>query len=120
MPPALYPSTATHYRAHTWCARLLYQGQGLILQKASKIANENPNFGHKVTGKIIQDRFKKLLDNYSRRDGRDRNMSGTGGELGELDQLLGDLLEAKRDREAKKDGDAREKADQENKKLQAG
>ena len=43
-------------------------------------------------------------------------MSGTGGELGELDQLFGDLLEAKRDREAKKDGDAKEKADQENKK----
>ena len=89
-------------------------------EKASKMANENPNFGHKVTGKNIQDRFKKPLDDYSRRNGRDRNMSGTGRELGELDQLLEDLLEAKRDREAKNDVDAKEKADQDNKKLEAG
>ena len=27
----LWQPTATHYRAHTWCARLLYQGQVLIL-----------------------------------------------------------------------------------------
>ena len=28
----LWQPTATHYRAHTWCARLLYQGQVLLLQ----------------------------------------------------------------------------------------
>lgn len=89
-------------------------------EKSAEKANLNPNFKHTVTGKNIQDRFKKILDDFAARDARDQNMSGTGGEVGELDQLLGDMLEAKKDKEATKDGDAKEKSDQEAKKLAAG
>lgn len=50
-------------------------------EMAARKANENPQFHHEVSGKNLQDRFKKLIDDFARSDNRDRLMSGTGGKL---------------------------------------
>ena len=89
-------------------------------EKAAEAAKANPNFTPQVTGKSVQDRFKKLLDDFASRDAKDSNLSGVGGEIGELDDLLCDMLEARRDRDAKKDVDAKERAEQKQKKIAAG
>lgn len=66
-------------------------------EMAARKSNENTHLKHEISGKNLQDRFKKLIGDFARSDNRDRLMCGTGGEIGELDQLLGDMLEAKRD-----------------------
>lgn len=34
---------------------------------AARKANENPQFYHEVSGKNLQDRFKKLIDDFARK-----------------------------------------------------
>lgn len=75
---------------------------------------------HYVSGNNLQVRIKKLIDDFARRDIRDRLMSGTGGEIRELDQRLRDIFEAKRNEQATKSKDFAGKSDQETKKLLAG
>ena len=102
-------------------AHVAPHGEALSSSETAALkANANPNFTHKVTGKHIQDRFKKLLDQYAKRNGQDSVHSGVGGEIGELDELLGDILKAKRDLGARKDGHMKERADQERQKIAAG
>eukprot|EP00171_Calliarthron_tuberculosum_P017794 IDg17794t1 len=74
----------------------------------------------KANTKASADRFKTLLDDFARRDAKDRNLSGVSGEIGELDDLLSDMIEARKDCDAKKDGDAKERAEEEEKKIAAG
>lgn len=62
---------------------------------ASKNANNNEGLTAKTTIKSIQDRYKKLQDTFDRRDGKDRVMSGAGGEITEVDEVLGAIAEAK-------------------------
>ena len=61
-----------------------------------------------------------LLDQYAKRDGQEIVRPGVGSEIRELDELLGDILEAKRDLGARKDGDMKKRADQERQKIAAG
>ena len=61
-----------------------------------------------------------MLDDFANRDAKDCNLSGVNGKIGELEDLLSDMLEARRDRDAKKDVVANERADQEQKKIAAG
>lgn len=86
---------------------------------AARKANENPHFKNDISGKNLQDRFKKLTDDFARRENRGWLMSGTGGEIGELDHLLGDMLEAMRETQATKNNDAAAKSDQESNELLA-
>lgn len=81
-------------------------------EKAAEKANENPSFKHKVTGKNVQGRFRKLLDDLSKRDAKHKVLSGVGGEIEELDEMLGDLLEAKKDAQTIKDGAAKDPSEQ--------
>lgn len=69
-------------------------------EQAAEKANSNPNFDHTVTGKNIQDRFKTLLEDFSTCDLKYKVMSGVDGEIEELDDLLGDILEAKKSLDA--------------------
>ena len=83
-------------------------------------ANENPNFKKKITGKSLQDRFKKLLSEFEVRDTADQNRSGTGGECSDLDMLLGYISQSMKDQKAATCRDANAKNEQEEKKLIAG
>jgi hypothetical protein len=50
-----------------------------------------------VTSKSIQDRYVKLQKIYDRGDAAQRKMSGVGGDVGELDELLAGVQEARDD-----------------------
>jgi hypothetical protein len=56
----------------------------------------------KVTSKSIQDRYVKIQAIYERDDAAQQNMSGVDGEVGELEELLGTMQEARADLETQK------------------
>lgn len=102
-------------------AHIAPHGETMARFKEADIkANANPSFAHSVNAKSIQDRFLRLVEDFETRDAQDKVMSGVGGEIGEVDALLGDIVEARKDLETKKKGDADAKSDQEQKKLAAG
>lgn len=83
----------------------------------------NPNFrkqARQVKSKCIQDRYKKLLEDFETRDKDDHNRSGTGGEIGEMDNLMGEMSQARKDADAAKNRSSEERTAQEEKKLAAG
>lgn len=80
----------------------------------------NPNFTREVTGKCVQDRFKKLLEDFEKREKDDHNRSGTGGEIGKIDKLLGEMSQARKDVDTAKNRSSAERTDQEEKKIAAG
>lgn len=55
---------------------------------AEEKADAHPDLSVKFNGKIVQGRFKTLLDAFERNDTSKRMMLGIGGELGELNKLL--------------------------------
>ena len=70
--------------------------------QAASRANLNKKLSQKVTAKSIQDRYKKIQHGFDRRDAADRKLSGVGGEIGELDELLGMMAEGRNDVEKEK------------------
>lgn len=46
-----------------------------------------------VTGKRFQGRYKTLMGGLEKKDRSKRRMSGIGGEVGELEELLNGMLE---------------------------
>lgn len=88
--------------------------------EAAHRANANPNLSAPVSSKRLQDRYKKLMDAFAKKDRQERMMSGIGGEVGELNELLGELLEAQEDLRATKDADRASKIEQERRKNDAG
>jgi hypothetical protein len=78
-------------------------------------ANANPAMNTTVTSKSIQDRYLKLQTFYDRGETAQRKMSGVGGEVGELEELLGAMQEARADLEMKQTAErsaAREREEQ--------
>lgn len=73
-----------------------------LLEVAPLKANESLHFKRKFPGKNLSDLFKKLIGNLARRHNRDRLILSTEGEIGELDQPLGDMLEPKCEAQVKK------------------
>ena len=72
---------------------------------AAERLRENVHFRDKtnVGWKTIQDRYKRLQDQYDKNDSDNQRLSGVGGgEMGELADLLMTLMEARDDLEAKK------------------
>lgn len=89
-------------------------------EAARKKCMANPNFIRNVTSKCVQDRFKRLLDDFETRDRDDHQRSGTGGEISEMDNLLGEMAQARKDADAAKHRSFAERSAQEEKKLAAG
>lgn len=99
-------------------AHVAPHGETLVrLETSSEQAMKTTNSKHSVTAKNIPDLFKKLLGDYAVRDANNRNGSGVDGDIGELDDLLGEFLEARKDIEAKKNGNARGRVEQEQNKI---
>jgi hypothetical protein len=69
---------------------------------AADRANSNPDMRTNVTSKSIQDRHVKLQALYERDDAAQRKMSGVGDEVGELEELLGSMQEARADLDTQK------------------
>jgi hypothetical protein len=69
---------------------------------AAERAHENPEMRTNVTSKSIQDRYVKLQALYERGDAAQRKMSGVGGGVGELEEILGSMQEARADLETQK------------------
>jgi hypothetical protein len=69
---------------------------------AAERANANPEMRTNVTSKSIQYKYVKLQALYKRDDAAQRKMSGVGGEVGELEELLGTMQEARADLETQK------------------
>lgn len=65
--------------------------------EAAEPANLKPSLSAIVTCKRRQDRFKKLIHSFERKDILERRMSGFGGEVGELNEISGEILEAQKD-----------------------
>lgn len=68
---------------------------------ADKI-NSNPNIKQKFSAKCAQDRYKRLYILFDVSDKRDQLRSGVGGEVGEMDELLLMMKEAREEMEAQK------------------
>jgi len=82
--------------------------------------NGNLSFPHTITWKRAQDRFKRIIDDFEARDQRERALSGTGGEIGELDELPADLLQARKDFLEEKNASSDALKKEEEQKLEAG
>jgi hypothetical protein len=65
--------------------------KGKRFAAAAERANANPEMRTNVTSKSIQDRYVKLQALYERDDAAPRTMSVVGGEVGELEELLGTI-----------------------------
>ena len=91
-----------------------------LFQMAANGANKNANFSVEVTWKSVHDRFHRLLDDFEKRDAKAQKMSGVSEDVGEAEELLSMMKEARDDveEEKRKQRDALKRADEE--KLQAG
>ena len=67
------------------------------LQEAAGKVNENAAVHEKVSWKTVRDCYKHILDQLDKRDICERRMSGIGGEVGQLDELLMDMQQARED-----------------------
>ena len=65
-------------------------------QAAAKV-NENEAMKEKVTWKSVRDRYKKIQEKFDKRDNCERRISGSGGEVGEMDELLMEMKQARDD-----------------------
>lgn len=54
----------------------------------AKHVNENHTFSYHVTSKSIDYGYELIEDKFNKKDARDQLMSGVGGEVGDLDELL--------------------------------
>ena len=88
--------------------------------QAAKRANQNPNRTAKVICKRLQDRFKKLMDSFRRKDNWERRMSGIGRDVGDLHELLGAMLEAQKDLKKNRDESRVAREEKEERKEQVG
>ena len=61
-----------------------------------------------------------MQDAFERRDAADRRLSGVGGEIGELDELLGMMGEARNDMEKEKKAVAAAQEEREARKVRVG
>ena len=87
--------------------------------KAAENANGNTALLSKVTGKSIQDRYIKLQAAFDKGDAKEFKMSGMGGEVGEIEELLAMMKEARDDldKQQKAETDAKKERDEEKERL---
>jgi len=74
---------------------------GFVRQKFEKVAqrcNDNPSMPEKVNWKGVQDRYKRLQEWFDKDTSINAKLSGVGGgDLGELNELLSQMREARED-----------------------
>lgn len=68
------------YAAHARTAA--YGEKGERFMDAEKLVNVDPTFGHHLTSKSLQDRYKLIQDNFDKKYVREQHMSGVGRETG--------------------------------------
>ena len=64
--------------------------RGKFKEAESKVS-ENAAMHENVSWKTVRDRYKRIQDQFDKRDSCERRMSGIGVEIGELDKLLTDM-----------------------------
>ena len=89
-------------------------------QVATKV-NSNPHMTQKVTWKAVQDRYKRLQDDFDADDARNSGLSGVaGGAMGELYQALSQMREDRESFQTNKDVSRAEKTKKEEEKERLG
>ena len=73
-----------------------------LFATASHFAYSNAYFKCKVNAKSLQDGYPKMQSSFGRRDSEEHGMSGVGGAVGEMDELLWTMAEARKDLEGRK------------------
>lgn len=81
--------------------------------------NGNGDFGVQVEGKSVRDRYERLQKAFNKRDREDAAMSGIGGKVGEVDELLGQMREAREEQNAQRNAKRAVIKEREQKKLAA-
>ena len=66
-------------------------------ETAAKKSNATKRLSCAVTWKSVQDRYKRIQSRFDERDKIDGLMSGVGGEVGEMEELLSAMREARQD-----------------------
>ena len=92
----------------------------MIFAQAADRANQNPNLTGKVTCKPLQDRFKKLMDSFRRKDNWERRISGIARDVGELDELLAAIVEPQKHLKKNRDDSRVAREEKEERKKQIG
>lgn len=70
---------------------------------AAKRSNATTKLSCTVTWKAVQDKYKRVQQGFDERDAVDQRMSGIGGEVDEMDELLMGMKEERADFRAHKD-----------------
>lgn len=83
-------------------------------------SNDNPQMSKKLTAKSLQDRYKKLQDQFHVYDTKHRVIGGVGGDIDELDELLGGIAEAGKDTEDTKCAEKAAKRPSEDERVRIG
>lgn len=79
-------------------------------QIAARIANENPSMRSPVTWKAVQDHYKPLQELFYKNDNSNQRLYAVkGGPMGELDELLCMIREAREDQDALKNTEKEER-----------
>lgn len=95
-------------------------GYGNVKQSFESVAqrvNQNPHMMQKVNWKAVQDRYKRLQEDFDADDRRNSSLSGiAGGEMGELYQALSQMREERDTFLTEKKADKNEKTKREEEK----
>lgn len=90
-------------------------------ENAATKANENPLLRARVTWKSIQDRYKRLQETFEKGQDAQQVLSGVGGgAMGEIEELLLGMREAKDDLAGRKRANKKRQAELDEKKDRAG
>lgn len=88
---------------------------------AAQAVNDNTAMRTSVTWKSVQDRYKRLQEVFDREDNANKVLSGvSGGAMGELDELLMGMREARDDLDAHKKAEHMERRAMDEAKERAG
>lgn len=89
-------------------------------ETAAKKSNATHRLSCVVTWKSIQDRYKRIQTRFDERDRVESLMSGVGGDVGEMEELLSSMKEARQDFRNNRNASRKEAEDRELEKERLG
>lgn len=89
-------------------------------EQTAQAINANPHFRFEVKSRGVQDKFNKMVKDFRKEESRDRQRSGTGGDMSAKDEMLSGIVEAVDSMRETEEMEKEEATKAESRKLEAG